>query len=93
MGLALAAELNGYPGPSHVIELANDLALTAELRQRAQALFAAMKAETVLLGEKMIAEEGELDGAFAAHTITPASLAAATAARSGRRKADCAPRI
>ena len=24
MGLALAAELNGYPGPSHVLELADD---------------------------------------------------------------------
>ncbi len=90
MGLALAAELNGYPGPSHVIELANDLALTAEQRQRAQALFAAMMAETVPLGEKMIAEEGELDRAFAAHTITPASLAAATAvigATQGRLRA------
>ena len=25
MGLALAAELNGYPGPSHVLELADKL--------------------------------------------------------------------
>lgn len=80
MGLALAAELNGYPGPSHVIELADDLALTAEQRQRAQALFAAMKAETVPLGEAMIAAESELDRAFAMRTITPASLAAATEA-------------
>ncbi len=80
MGLALAAELNGYPGPSHVIELANELSLTTEQRQRAQDLFAAMKAETVPLGQQMIAEEGDLNHAFAAHTITPASLAAATEA-------------
>src|SRR5258708_12736969 len=30
MGLALAAELNGYPGPSHVLELADKLGLSAE---------------------------------------------------------------
>jgi len=28
-GLALAAELNGYPGPSHVLELADKLDLSA----------------------------------------------------------------
>lgn len=80
MGLAMAAELNGYPGPSHVLELASDLALTAEQRERAQALFTAMKAETVPLGEQIIAQEGDLDRAFATHTITPASLASATEA-------------
>lgn len=30
MGLALAAELNGYPGPRHVLDLANQLGLTDE---------------------------------------------------------------
>lgn len=78
MGLALAAELNGYPGPSHVIELADQLDLSPAQRARAQALFAAMKAETVPLGEQLIAAESALDHAFAARTITPVSLAAAT---------------
>jgi Spy/CpxP family protein refolding chaperone len=78
MGLALAAELNGYPGPSHVLELADKLALTPAQRERAQALFAAMKAETVPLGEAMIAAETDLDRQFAGRTVTPASLSAAT---------------
>lgn len=78
MGLALAAELNGYPGPSHVIELADALALTGAQRERAQALFAAMKAETVPLGEALIAAETDLDRQFAARSVTPASLSAAT---------------
>jgi hypothetical protein len=30
MGLALAAELNGYPGPVHAIELAGELHLSPE---------------------------------------------------------------
>jgi hypothetical protein len=29
MALALTAELNGYPGPLHVLDLADQLALTA----------------------------------------------------------------
>ena len=45
MGLALAAELNGYPGPVHVLELADALLLTHEQRTRTKALFEAMKAE------------------------------------------------
>src|ERR1700694_3241027 len=47
MGLALAAELNGYPGPSHVVELAQRLELTDLQLVRARALFDAMKAETI----------------------------------------------
>ncbi|MFN3656239.1 MAG: Spy/CpxP family protein refolding chaperone [Pseudolabrys sp.] len=85
MGLALAAELNGYPGPLHVIELAEPLALTAAQKQRAQALFDAMKAETVPLGEALIAAEGDLDRQFAARNITPVSLAAATDAIGARQ--------
>jgi hypothetical protein len=38
MGLALAAELNGYPGPSHVLELADKLDLTTEQRARPGAI-------------------------------------------------------
>jgi hypothetical protein len=57
MGLALAAELNGYPGPLHVLELADALDLTSQQRTKAQELFAAMKAETVPLGEQLIAQE------------------------------------
>jgi Spy/CpxP family protein refolding chaperone len=78
MGLALAAELNGYPGPMHVLELADALDLSSQQRAKMQELFAAMKAEAIPLGEKLIAEEAELDRAFADKTITPASLAAST---------------
>ena len=33
MGLSLPAELNGYPGPKHVLELADGLGLTPAQRQ------------------------------------------------------------
>lgn len=77
MGLALAAELNGYPGPSHVLELAQALGLSDAQRTKVQELFAAMKAETVPLGEKLIAQEADLEHRFAGKTITAATLSAA----------------
>jgi hypothetical protein len=80
MGMALAAELNGYPGPIHVIEHARELALSHEQRARMDELHAAMKAEAVPLGERLIAQESDLDRQFAARTVNPDSLAAATRA-------------
>src|SRR5882757_7719114 len=59
-GLALAAELNGYPGPTHVLELKKELALTAEQRDRIEKLFADMKAETIPIGQRLIGLETEL---------------------------------
>jgi Spy/CpxP family protein refolding chaperone len=65
MGMALPAELNGFPGPRHVLDLADRLALTPAQRERTAALFAAMQAESAALGEQVIAREAELDRMFA----------------------------
>lgn len=78
MGLALAAELNGYPGPSHVLELADQLGLTVPQRKSVQQQFDAMKAEAIPLGEQLLIAEADLDRQFAAHVVTPASLKTAT---------------
>ncbi|WP_201864321.1 hypothetical protein [Microvirga soli] len=51
MGLALPAELNGYPGPVHARELGDQLRLTKDQRTRVQELHAAMQAEAIPLGE------------------------------------------
>src|SRR5437764_5080020 len=79
MGMALAAELNGYPGPLHVLELAEPLQLTDEQHQRMRELTEQMKAEAVPAGEKLIARERALDQAFASQSITPVTLSALTA--------------
>jgi Spy/CpxP family protein refolding chaperone len=78
MSLALAAELNGYPGPRHTLELASELNLSDEQRTRVKELFAAMTAESIPVGEKLIAQETELDRQFAGRTVTAESLSAAT---------------
>lgn len=80
MGLALAAELNGYPGPAHVLELADRLDLSPDQRSKVQGLFDSMKADALPLGERLIREETDLDGQFADRTVTPESLKASTAA-------------
>ena len=74
MSLALAAELNGYPGPSHVLELADRLELTNEQRTRISALFSEMKNEATAIGEKIIDDETELDRLFAGSEITDKQL-------------------
>jgi hypothetical protein len=76
MGLALAAELNGYPGPAHVLELADALHLTAEQRGRTEILFAEMKEEAIARGAAVLRGEAALDRAFAGHSVNPAALRA-----------------
>src|SRR5215470_11895737 len=79
MGLALAAELNGYPGPAHVLELADQLGLSADQKARVQNLFDSMKAEALPLGAKLLSEEAALDQQFASHSVTTETLKDATA--------------
>ena len=80
MSLALAAELNGYPGPRHVLELAEQLGLTDQQRAGVQRLFDDMTAEVLRLGEQLISQEAGLDQLFARRVVTPSSLDSATAA-------------
>lgn len=79
MGLALAAELNGYPGPLHIIELQEQLQLTPEQRQLFQQLYESMKTEAIAVGEALIARERALDQQFAAGKMTTDDLARLTA--------------
>ena len=74
MGLAKAAELHHYPGPRHVLDLAESLQLSAEQRQKTQTIFAAMRTEAVRLGTHLIARERQLDILFAAGTIAEAQV-------------------
>jgi Spy/CpxP family protein refolding chaperone len=65
-GLAKPAEINGFPGPLHVLELADALRLTPEQRTMVQKVYEAMKANAQNLGARYIAAEKALDAAFKA---------------------------
>jgi len=73
-GFAKAAELNGYPGPMHTLELANELKLSDEQRTQSQALLTQHKAEARRLGAELIDAERALDQAFASRSISPELL-------------------
>ncbi len=74
LGMAKAAELNHYPGPIHVLELASHLNLSAAQKKEIESLYQQMKADAVPLGVKVIALESELDQLFATGKIRQQSL-------------------
>lgn len=74
MGLARVAELNGYPGPAHVLELSDELQLTAQQKRQTQTLFDAMHTTAKTLGTQIVAAEEELDRLFSSGTITEHQL-------------------
>ena len=77
MGHAKAAELNGYPGPKHVLELADELHLSAGQREQTQTVFSRMEASARELGAKLVGAERELDSMFVEGTVTADSMAVA----------------
>lgn len=74
LGFALAAELNGYPGPLHVLQLAEKLELSQQQHARVTAIFDAMHSSAAALGEQIVSAEGALEAAFSGSTITKDSL-------------------
>lgn len=69
MGASLPAELNSFPGPMHVLELAQQLKVTPDQRQALERIAADMKERARGLGAQVVAEEASLDKAFRARTI------------------------
>jgi Spy/CpxP family protein refolding chaperone len=64
-GLAKAAELNGMPGPAHLLELQKEIGLTPAQVADVEALFRRMKASAKTLGNRLIELEADLNDAFA----------------------------
>src|SRR5918999_434179 len=77
MGYARAAELNHFPGPMHVLELAHKLALTEEQRVATKRLMDAHKAAARALGAKLVEAEREVEALFRAGQVEEAALAKA----------------
>jgi Spy/CpxP family protein refolding chaperone len=78
MGLAKAGELNGYPGPIHVLDMGAELDLTQEQRSALAAIKERMSAAAKPLGSEIIARERALDEQFASGRIGKSELAALT---------------
>lgn len=74
-GLAKAAELNGVPGPVHLLEMKKEIQLTVEQVEHIESLYREMKEQAIPLGLQLIQLEGELNTAFADGSITKKKLA------------------
>jgi Spy/CpxP family protein refolding chaperone len=80
MGLAKAAELNSYPGPLHVLQLGDRLALSDTQRTATESLYAEMRNKVQPIGRKIIEAERALDRAFMGGKIDAATLRSQLAA-------------
>jgi Spy/CpxP family protein refolding chaperone len=78
LGLAKAAELNGYPGPAHVFEHAETLALTPDQKQASKSVMERHKERARQLGAALVASERRLDSAFATREIDAVRLSQLT---------------
>ena len=75
LGFARAAELNHYPGPAHVLELAAELQLSEQQIAQTRAIFERMNAAARKLGAQLVDSEKALDELFSKGTVTPQNLA------------------
>jgi len=74
-GLAKAAELNGVPGPRHVLDMASGLGLTPAQRTRIQAIYDGMHARALATGRQYLRAQEALERDFRARRLTAATLA------------------
>ncbi len=65
MGLARAAELNHFPGPKHLLELASELGLSNHQVIRIRSIHDRMKSQAVARGKDIIMAESHLADLFA----------------------------
>lgn len=86
-GLALPAELNGRPGPAHLLELKDRIPLEADQVERIQRIFHQMQAEAIDAGARFIAAEAALDAGFQTPTLDRAALEALLAEAEAARAA------
>lgn len=84
-GLARPAELNGVPGPAHLLELKKEIPLTDEQVAAIETIFKAMQKEAAAEGERLVEAERALDALFADRTVTDETLRQALAAAEASR--------
>lgn len=74
MGFAKLAELNHFPGPKHVLDIADDLDLSPQQLTNTRSLYEQMRRDAVAIGEKLLVAESRLDEEFAQGSIESESL-------------------
>ncbi|MDR5907029.1 hypothetical protein [Franzmannia qiaohouensis] len=73
-GLALPAELNGVPGPAHLLELSDEIPLTDGQVAEVEALFERMREAAIPAGERLIEAERAIEKGFAERSLDEEGL-------------------
>lgn len=73
-GLAKAAELNGVPGPAHLLEMKDHIGLNADQIAAISQVFDEMNARAVILGKTLIQQEMELNALFKKKQLDPNAI-------------------
>lgn len=74
MGYALAAELNGYPGPKHAVQLADSMGLDEGQRKAISQVLDRMQRRAAQLGQEIVIKERALDSLFAERRVAEGQL-------------------
>ena len=75
-GLAKVAELNGIPGPAHLLELKDAIPLSHKQISEIEKIFSEMKTEAIAMGDILIAAESRLEAAFQSGPVGDTELQA-----------------
>jgi hypothetical protein len=86
-GLAKSAELNNYPGPRHVLDMAVQLGLSGQQVEQLRAIHASMEASAKAAGLRYLDAERALDASFRQDDIDAGRLSALSA-DAGQRHAE-----
>jgi Spy/CpxP family protein refolding chaperone len=73
-GFALPAELNGVPGPRHVLDLAHEIGLSHEQRSRVRQIFDGMRAAVIPAGQRYLTAVRSLEEEFRSGTLAQEML-------------------
>lgn len=73
-GFAKAAELNGVPGPAHLLEMKEQIQLTRDQIEKIEQIRNKMKKDAMRLGRKFIKLEEKLNRQFAKNTMNSKNL-------------------
>ena len=73
-GLAKAAELNGVPGPAHLLEMRTEIGLGAEQVAKLESVFKDMQKKAIAEGRRLIDRERAFETAFRAGPVSDETL-------------------
>lgn len=63
-GMASYADVNGYPGPKHILEMQDQLNMSEEQRKDIESIFEAMSESALAKGDAIVRKEVELEKLF-----------------------------